>query len=179
VRSVSPGGPVAHEPRQASQAHRELCGRQRPLLPRPLPARANRSPRDPVRRGLKRLPLIDREGGPAGPETLRLHVATGCASIMFLTSGSSGTPLPVFHDPYSLLPTSPTARESVRLWLDSAGKSLGYRELYILLYEVHDRARLEFSGNTPSSRSGPSVSCSPFWSRIDRAWTPYRSDRRW
>lgn len=81
---------------------------------------------------LKRLPLIDREVVRRDPRRFVSTSRRGRRSIMFLTSGSSGTPLPVFHDPYSLLANIAHGERERSVVARLCGKSLGYRELYIL-----------------------------------------------
>ncbi len=80
---------------------------------------------------LERLPFIDRETVRKSPHLFTSTSKNGKSAISFVTSGSTGTPLTIMHDPYSLLANiafGERERAIKRKALDGVQK---YREMYI------------------------------------------------
>jgi len=80
---------------------------------------------------LARLPLIDKHTVRMAPELFVSTSRGGRKSIPFLTSGSTGIPLKVYHDPYSLLANIAFGERERAVITKICSRSLGYREAYI------------------------------------------------
>jgi phenylacetate-CoA ligase len=80
---------------------------------------------------LKQLPLIDKEVVRRDPYLFVSTSRQGRSAIPFLTSGSTGTPLQVCHDRYSLLANIAFGEREREVVSRLSGRALGYREIYI------------------------------------------------
>jgi phenylacetate-CoA ligase len=80
---------------------------------------------------LKQLPLIDKEAVRRDPSVFVSTSHRGRTAIPFLTSGSTGTPLQVCHDRYSLLANIAFGEREREVVSHMCRRALGYREIYI------------------------------------------------
>jgi phenylacetate-CoA ligase len=80
---------------------------------------------------LDRLPLIDKQTVRKAPDLFVSTSWRGKKSIAFLTSGSTGIPLKVCHDPYSLLANIAFGERERAVVTRICSRSLGYKEAHI------------------------------------------------
>ena len=80
---------------------------------------------------LAQLPLIDKQTVRETPELFVSTSRQGRKSIPFLTSGSTGIPLQVYHDSYSLLANIAFGERERAVVTNLCNTSLGYKEAYI------------------------------------------------
>lgn len=80
---------------------------------------------------LQRLPLLRKDDVRADPDRFRSEAPDAVHAIPFLTSGSSGTPLSVFHDPASLLANMAYSRRVASLLERHGVTRASSRQLYI------------------------------------------------
>jgi phenylacetate-CoA ligase len=80
---------------------------------------------------LDRLPLVDKQTVRKDPDLFVSTSWRGRKSIPFLTSGSTGIPLKVYHDPYSLLANIAFAERERAVLTRICGRAFGYKEAHI------------------------------------------------
>ena len=80
---------------------------------------------------LRRLPLLRKTDVRANPDSFRSEAPVARHAIPFLTSGSSGAPLNVYHDPASLLANMAFGRRVVPLLERHGVNGTANRQLYI------------------------------------------------
>ncbi|MDH3689608.1 MAG: hypothetical protein OEU36_09055 [Gammaproteobacteria bacterium] len=80
---------------------------------------------------LERLPLLEKDTVRKDPCLFVSTSRRGRNAISFTTSGTTGTPLEVYHDPYSLLANIAFGERERKVMSKAFGKEFGYRELSI------------------------------------------------
>jgi phenylacetate-CoA ligase len=81
---------------------------------------------------LEYFPLVDKDTVRKNPALFRSNSRLGKESIPFVTSGTTGEPLTVYHDPYSLLANIAFGEREREVLTRMCGKRFGYKEMYIL-----------------------------------------------
>jgi phenylacetate-CoA ligase len=80
---------------------------------------------------LDALPILDRELVRARPELFRAETRAARTGLSFLTSGSTGTPVSVYHDRRSLLANLPFGERERDPVIRSCGGTFRPKELYV------------------------------------------------
>jgi phenylacetate-CoA ligase len=98
---------------------------------------------------LGQLPLLDKQTVREAPELFVSTSQQGRKSIPFLTSGSTGIPLHIYHDPYSLLANIAFGERERAVVTSLCRTSLGYREAYIFYAgSIGERVRRFYEQST-------------------------------
>ena len=131
---------LPYRPREAVEARRDAAIRRivahaARTVPhyRELFARSGIDPRE-IRTiaDLERLPLVDKELVQADPERFRAQSAAGRTAVPFVTSGSTGMPLTIYHDRDSLLASLAWNQRERVVEAKLCGKLFRYRRVAIV-----------------------------------------------
>jgi phenylacetate-CoA ligase len=91
---------------------------------------------------LEYLPLIDKETIRKDPSRFVSSARKGKRPIVFSTSGSTGMPIKIYHDPYSLLANIAFGERERAVISKLCGRSFGYRTVAIL-YEGNTTTKVQ------------------------------------